>query len=154
MVILYKMKPRFNHKKIIVKACPIIFAFCRISFGILLIRHGYPKLVNLPGFIDTVDKIGFFLPEILAPMAMISEVLGGILILMGYKIRWASLFVLITMLSAFFVVHADHTFKQKELALTYAFVTLLLISTGSGKYSIDHLIFQRYKTNHINSEEA
>ena len=43
----------------------------------------------------------------------------------------------ITMFVAFFVVHGDDPFRDKELAFLYLACFTALVMTGAGRYSID-----------------
>jgi putative oxidoreductase len=43
------------------------------------------------------------------------------------------------------IVHAGDPFKQKELALMYLVLYIVLFFIGSGKYSIDYFISKKKK---------
>ena len=51
--------------------------------------------------------------------------------------------LLVTMLVAAFVVHADDPWGKKEFALLYAIPALSLIFTGGGRFSLDQVIRNR-----------
>ncbi|MGH2648054.1 MAG: hypothetical protein ACRDE8_10825, partial [Ginsengibacter sp.] len=51
--------------------------------------------------------------------------------------------LIITMLVAVLLIHADDPFKIQEAALQYLLVYLVLLFAGSGKYSLDHLIHRQ-----------
>ena len=110
----------------------------RVFVGLTMaIAHGYPKLMNMSGFTANVAKMGMPLPEVSAALAMGSELLGGILIAVGFKTRFASLALFGTMLVAGLVVHGADPFSKKEMALLYAAACLILMAVGPGKFSID-----------------
>ena len=46
-----------------------------------------------------------------------------------------------SMLVAFFIVHGGDPFRDQELAMMYAAPCLVLLLTGAGRFSLDHLIF-------------
>tara|TARA_B100001248_G_C27376272_1_gene454429 strand:+ start:546 stop:941 length:396 start_codon:yes stop_codon:yes gene_type:complete len=118
-------------------ASPILFLLSRVAFGGLMVYHGYPKLMGMPGFIENVGKMGFPLPVVMAPMAMASELLGGLLVAIGFKTRLASIFIFFTMLGAAFIAHANDPFQKKEFALVYAILALVFMAKGSGKFALD-----------------
>ena len=110
----------------------------RVGFGLTLaFGHGINKLFSLGKFIRNVERHGFPLPEVMGPIAMLSELAGGILLALGLATRPAATFVAATMLGAAFKVHANDPFSKKELALAYALVALVLLVTGPGRHSID-----------------
>lgn len=124
-------------EEIIKALSPIFYLVARVSFGLLMISHGYPKLMNMSGFIENVGKMGFPLPMLLGPLAMAAELLGGIMVTLGFKVRLACVWILVTMLNAAFIVHAADPFSKKEFALTYALLAIVFMAKGSGKFSVD-----------------
>jgi len=58
-------------------------------------------------------------------------------VIVGYKTKIATLFPLITMLVAAFVVHASDPFGKKEMAVLYAICFLVIAISGAGKISLD-----------------
>jgi putative oxidoreductase len=110
----------------------------RLGFGLTLaFGHGVSKLFKLEKFIASVARHGFPLPEVTAPIAMLTELVGGVLLALGLATRPAAIFVIATMLGAALKVHAVDPFSKKELALAYALVAVVLIFTGPGRYSLD-----------------
>ncbi len=110
----------------------------RLGFGLsLAFSHGLSKLLSLEKFVGSVTKHGFPLPEVMAPLAMASELVGGLLLALGLATRPAALFVTATMLAAAFKVHAADPFAKKELALAYALVAIVVFVAGPGRHSVD-----------------
>lgn len=124
-------------ENVIKKLSPIFFLVARVTFGVFIATHGYPKLMNMGDFISKVDSLGFPLPMVMGPIAALSELLGGILVAVGYKTRLACVFILFTMLGAALVVHAADPFQKKEFALLYAILSLVFMAKGSGRFSLD-----------------
>jgi len=112
-------------------------AFLRISASALMLTHGIPKLQNLlSGNFEFGDPLGIGgAPSLF--LAIIGEFVCPILIIVGYKTRWAAVPTAITMAVAAFIVHGADPFQTKEKALLFliCFVTIILL--GPGKYSID-----------------
>ncbi len=113
----------------------------RLGVGALMLTHGWPKFQRLIGSdeITFPDPLGIG-PVMSLTMATLTEVVGSILIMAGLATRLAAFSLAFTMAVAAFIVHADDPFKQKELALLYLMVYIVLMITGSGKYSIDKFI--------------
>ena len=110
----------------------------RLWFGLsLAFGHGAAKLFSMERFTASVTRHGFPLPEVTAPIAMLSELAGGLLIALGLATRPAALFVLSTMLGAAFVAHGGDPFSKKELALAFGAAALVVLVAGPGRYSLD-----------------
>ncbi len=113
-------------------------AVLRIGGAAMMLTHGVPKLQRLFGEdpIEFGDPLGigasptFFL-------AVFAEFLCAVFVLIGFKTRWASLPIIITMLVAAFVQHAADPFGSKEKALLYAIVFIAIFLLGPGAYSVD-----------------
>lgn len=111
--------------------------FLRVAFSGMMLTHGIPKLLKLvAGDLAFADPIGIGAPASLI-LALLCEVVFPILIIVGYKTRLASIPVIITMLIAVFVHHANDALGIKEKAVLYliGFITIALL--GAGKYSVD-----------------
>ncbi|MEX0995457.1 MAG: DoxX family protein [Flavobacteriaceae bacterium] len=122
----------------------IAILLLRLGVGGLMLTHGIPKLMRLFG----TDPIQFEDPfrigvEASLTLAVFSEVICSILIIIGLATRLASIPLIITMAVAFFVVYRTDPFQSKELALFYLVVYVVLFLTGSGKYSLDHYLLKR-----------
>jgi putative oxidoreductase len=116
----------------------------RLGAGLMMaFGHGIKKVTGLDRFIDSVTRHGLPLPELLAPAAAISELVGGLLLALGLFTRAAASFVLITMLVAAFWVHSADPFGKKEMALLYACTMITLLLAGPGKWSLDAKLFRR-----------
>lgn len=122
----------------------IALLLLRLGVSGMMLTHGIPKLIRLfgSGLIQFGDPIGIGVEASLT-LTVFSEVICSVLILVGLGTRLASIPLIITMAVAFFIVHAAHAFERKELALFYLIVYVVLLLTGSGKYSLDHYLLKR-----------
>ncbi len=112
-------------------------AFFRICVSAFMLTHGYGKFQNLiSGDIQFGNPIGIGEAPSLF-LAVIGEFVCPILIIIGFKTRWAAIPSAITMAVAAFIAHAEDPFGTKEKALLFlvAFITIALV--GPGKFSID-----------------
>jgi putative oxidoreductase len=119
----------------------IALLIMRLGIGALMLTHGWPKLMRLieGGEIVFRDPLGIGTVTSLI-FAMLAEFVGSILIMLGIATRMASAALIFTMAVAVFMVHADDPFARKELGLIYMLVYIVLLITGSGKYSLDRLV--------------
>ena len=112
----------------------------RLAAGGFMFTHGFGKLVN--GNFEFGDPIGLG-PELSLGLTVFAEILCASLVLVGLFTRLAVIPLIITMLVAVFIVHADHDFGKKELGLFYLINYLVIFLSGAGKYSLDKLILKK-----------
>ena len=112
----------------------------RLAGGGLMLTHGIPKLMKvLGGDLSFGDPIGIgAAPSLL--LTVFAEVICAFLVLIGFKTKWASVPLLITMLVAALIVHGADPLGKKELALLYFAIYLVLFAIGGGKFSVDRLV--------------
>ncbi len=115
----------------------------RIIGGGFMLTHGIPKLMKLiNGDLGFADPLGIGMTPSLI-LTVFAEFLCALLILVGFKSKWATIPLMITMLVAAFVVHGSDPWNKKELALLYFAVYLAIYTFGSGKYSLDNILNKR-----------
>lgn len=103
---------------------------------LMLVAHGWGKLAGFAERMDTFpDPIGLGSPVSLS-LAIFAEVVCAALLILGIATRLASVPLLITMLVAAFVIHAEDPWAKQEFPLLYAVVFLVLIFTGGGSYGL------------------
>ena len=97
-------------------------ALLRIVPAALMLSHGIPKFQKLiAGNFEFADPIGIGATPSLF-LTVIAEFVCPILIIIGFKARWAAIPSLITMLVAAFVVHGADPLAKKELALLLSLI--------------------------------
>ena len=116
----------------------------RIAGGGFMLAHGVPKLMKLFGDapIKFADPIGLG-PVFSLGLAVFSEFLCAIFILVGFKTRAATIPLIITMLVAALIHHWPDAFSSKEKGLLYLAIYFALFHLGSGKYSVDHVLAKK-----------
>ena len=114
-------------------------AILRVGAASLMLTHGLPKFLKLfgDGEIEFGDPIGIG-PTASLILAVIGEFLCPILILIGFKTRWATIPPIFVMLTAAFLVHAQDPFGQKEKALLFLVMFVAIFIMGPGKFSVDN----------------
>lgn len=119
----------------------ILLLVLRVSIAAFMLSHGFGKLEKLlaGGEIKFPDPIGLGVGISLF-LAVFSEVLCSIFLALGLATRLSTLPLIVTMLVAAFLQHADDPFGKKEKALLYLLVYVTLLVLGGGKYSLDGLI--------------
>jgi len=112
-------------------------ALLRIVPSALLLTHGIPKFQKLiGGDFEFADPIGIGATPTLF-LAVLGEFICPILLILGFKTKWAAIPPALVMAVAAFVVHSADPFGKKEKALLFLGIFLVIFLLGPGKYSLD-----------------
>jgi len=115
----------------------------RILLGGLLMNHGIQKLMAFDQLSSVFpDPLGIGTNASLI-LAIFAELFCSIAFITGFLYRLSMIPMIVTMVVAFFVIHANDPFAIKELAFIYLIVFLCMWCLGAGKYSIDALVGQK-----------
>ena len=116
----------------------LLYSVMRIIFGLLFVCHGAQKLFGLLG-----GKAELSNPVML--FGGLIEFFGGALIALGLWTGYAAFLSSGEMAVAYFTVHAPRGFfpivNKGELAVLYCFIFLYIASRGSGKLSLERIIW-------------
>ncbi|MBI1356129.1 MAG: DoxX family membrane protein [Acidobacteria bacterium] len=123
----------------------------RIAAGLFFFPHGAQKVFGLWGRdpVNLASQIGF---------GGLIELIGGLMILVGFKTRWAAFLCSGTMAVAFWQMHVPEAVGKLgfphglhpllnggELAALFCFVFLFLWGNGGGSFSVDAWLARRGK---------
>lgn len=119
----------------------IALLLLRVSLGAMMLLHGLAKLDGIGGIKNRLASNG--IPEMIAYGVYLGEIIAPILMIIGFRTRFASLIFLLNCLVALFLVHSEDIFTITdkgawgvELLGLYIFGSMALVFTGGGKYSI------------------
>ena len=117
--------------------------FLRIGIGVMMIFHGYPKMLGGP---EKWEKLGLamsfiginFYPIVWGFMAAFAETVGGLFIIIGFAFRPSALLLFFTMLVAS-IMHIKNGdgIGEASHAIELAAVFFGLLFIGAGKFSVD-----------------
>ncbi|GMV43529.1 MAG: hypothetical protein AMXMBFR64_52450 [Myxococcales bacterium] len=115
------------------------------SGAFMAAAHGWPKLQTYTEKVSSwADPIGIGSAPSLT-LAVFAELLCAAAIALGLLTRAALVPLIVTMLVAVFVVHAEDPFQKKELGLLYLVSYVALLLAGPGRYSLDAWIGARIR---------
>ena len=83
-----------------------VAAFGRVALAALFLWSGYGKLVHLDGNVGYMKAAGVPMAEVLIWPALLVELIGGALLILGWKARWAALALALFTIPATFLFHA------------------------------------------------
>lgn len=118
---------------------PRALALLRIVTAYLFLQHGTAKLLHVPH----VAMFDALQPLSLIGFAGLLEIVGGVLLLIGWLTRPAAFVLSGEMAFAYFMGHAPQgnvlspMLNQGESAVLFCFIFLALAATGPGAWSID-----------------
>ena len=118
----------------------ILDLFARILISTLFFTNGIFKIMNYDGTVNWME--GYAIPGILIIPAIILEILGPILIILGYQTKITAAFLSLFCLATAIIFHNDFSNQMqltsflKNIALAGGF--LFLVINGSKKFSLDN----------------
>jgi len=116
----------------------------RVAIGIGFILNGLGKLNNMEGIISFFGELGIPAPQILAPFVAGTELVGGIMLVLGLGTRIAALALSTTMvvatLTAVWPKLEDKAGIFSAIEIAYLVVFVWLAVAGPGPASVDHIL--------------
>jgi putative oxidoreductase len=118
----------------------------RLAAGAVFVYHGWGKVFGehgVAGFAGFLDSLGVPLPALSAWLAALTELVGGLALLVGVGVRLVSLPLAFNMLVAILTVHRtgfDVSQGGMEFALVLLATSIALALTGGGQFSLEHLL--------------
>jgi len=128
----------------------------RLIVGYGFMAHGFAKLSRGPDtFAVVLHTLGVPMPDLLAWLTTLVELIGGFSVLIGAFVPIASLPMAVVLLTALFTIHLQYGFFSVKLAqvsesgtkfgtvgyeiiLLYLAGLTTLVLGGAGPFSIDH----------------
>ena len=118
-------------------------AILRIGIGILFLAAGLMKAftAGVSGISGFLGGIGFPAPGVFAVILIAVEIIGGLLLVIGWQTNWASLFLGIMMIVAILTVQiksigGENTIQFfKDLSILVSLIAIQ--SGGPGKWCLD-----------------
>jgi putative oxidoreductase len=117
----------------------------RLWFGLtMLLNHGLDKLTHFSAIVGTFPdplRVG---PEASLILVVLAEVLGALLLTVGFMTRIAAAVLVIDMFVAFLMVHKTSLTGEHngELAFLYLAGFVILSIAGGGLFSVDTVAFK------------
>mgnify|MGYP000592671697 CR=1 FL=1 len=116
---------------------PQLLSILRIVTALLFLEHGTMKLLGFPPSEFSPPLFSLF------GLAGVLELVGGVLLILGFLTRPVAFILAGQMAVAYFMAHAPQSFfpilNGGEAAILFCFVFLYVAAAGAGPWSIDHM---------------
>ncbi|MEO9871606.1 S41 family peptidase [Ekhidna sp.] len=133
----------------------LAFDFGASKFGVPWSSNNLPFLGIPEWFVEDIATFGGLFavaPYFFAWMAAASETIGGLLLALGLKTRFASFLIMCTMLAAIIFQQWDNGLWNMLPAAGFLWVSTYSLVMGSGRFGLDHLlskVIKRRRLMHI-----
>lgn len=122
----------------------VLVLVARVSLAAIFVIFGFTKIGGFAAMVAYSESVNLPFPELGVAVALVVELVGGLMILFGFKTRLAALAIAILLIPINVYFHmnfADQlqmTMFMKNLAIFGGM--LMLAAYGAGKYSVDAMM--------------
>ncbi len=115
------------------------FIGLRLIYGVIDNIVSWDQMIEFSSFLHSS---GFPIPVASAVISVYAQFICALLLLVGYKIRYATIVLIFNFSIALILVHikAGDSIEGMTPALAMLFGSITLLFTGADKISIDHLL--------------
>ena len=121
----------------------LLFARLAVAYGFY--EPAMMKWADIDSVAQWFGSIGIPFPTLNAYMAASTELIGVVLLTLGFMTRAISLPLIVIMIVAIVTVHLPNGFSAGEngfeIPLYYMLFLFLFFANGAGKFSLDRVIF-------------
>jgi len=133
----------FSHLSEYTKSLSLLFARLAVAYGFY--EPAMMKWADIDSVAQWFGSIGIPFPTLNAYMAASTELIGVVLLTLGFMTRAISLPLIVIMIVAIVTVHLPNGFSAGEngfeIPLYYMLFLFLFFANGAGKFSLDRVIF-------------
>ncbi len=122
-----------------------------LLFARLVVAYGFyepamMKWADINSVSQWFGSIGIPFPTLNAYMAASTEIVGVVLLTLGFLTRLISLPLIVVMIVAILTVHLSNGFSAGdngfEIPLYYMLFLFIFFTNGAGKFSLDRVLFE------------
>jgi len=133
----------FSHLSEYAKSLSLLFARLAVAYGFY--EPAMMKWADISSVAEWFGSIGIPFPTLNAYMAASTELIGVVLLTLGFLTRFISLPLIIIMIVAIVTVHLPNGFSAGEngfeIPLYYMLFLFMFFANGAGSFSLDRIIF-------------
>ena len=118
----------------------------RVLLGSIFVLSGFKKLMAFSGVVTSISGKGLPMPEVLAVLTVAIELGAGLLLVVGWKARWAAFLLFLFTIPITLTFHNFWAMEGAEAAMNEIHFLknvsimggmLLAAAFGPGRYSLD-----------------
>lgn len=126
------------------QALPLVVA--RVLLALIFVTAGFSKLTGLQGTAGYIGSVGLPAPMLLAVASGVVELVAGVLIIVGWRARWAALalaaftVVATVLFHNFWAMPAEQQMMQQLMFMKNLSIVgglMVLFAFGAGSLSLD-----------------
>ena len=112
-----------------------LFIGARLIYGVVDNVFSWEHMLK---FRDFLQQFNFPMPLVSAVVSVYAQLIAGLMFVVGWKVRYAAILMVINFLVAILAVHLNESVEQMTPALAILFSSLLFLFQGAGRYSLDY----------------
>lgn len=119
----------------------------RVMTGFIILKYGLELFDNdkIIGYTQWLTDTNFPMPKIMTYVGKTTELIGGLLLILGLFARIVSIPLIINMIVVTFYLGEGKILTADQHPFLFILLFLIFLSVGGGKWSLDYLIFNRAK---------
>ena len=118
----------------------IAMLLLKISTGVLMMNHGYGKLMHFSEYSTKFMNFMGLGSTISLSLALFAEFFCSMFLILGLFTRFAAIPLIVTMCVVLFQVHKADFFGDGETPVLFLTAYIVLLLVGPGKVSVDSMI--------------
>lgn len=108
----------------------------RIVVGLVFVLAGWAKVTGIEGPQELFSNVGIPFANVTAWIVGLIELIGGAMVLVGYKIRIPAALLALVMVGAIVFVKLSQGWSPMRIDLALLAMSVSLYLVGSGSYSL------------------
>ncbi|MEX0890336.1 MAG: DoxX family protein [Balneolaceae bacterium] len=108
----------------------------RIVVGLVFVTAGWGKVTGIEGAQELFSNVGIPFANVTAWIVALIELIGGAMVLVGYKIRIPAALLALIMVGAIVFVKLSQGWGPMRIDLALLAMSVSLYLVGSGSYSL------------------
>jgi uncharacterized membrane protein YphA (DoxX/SURF4 family) len=119
----------------------------RVLAGIIITIHGWQVFdaEGMNGYAGWLSGLNIPAASTMAYLGKWAELVGGVSLILGLLTRWLMIPLIITMVVIIFMMGQSDPLGEDQHPFLLLLIFLFYCLAGPGKWSLDHLIFDRTK---------
>lgn len=120
--------------------------FLRVLTGVFLVHGVWDNVVSrerMAEFEAFMSQFGFPMVEIMAPLSVYTQLIGGLGLVFGLFTRWAGILVTTNFIVAMVMVHLNDDLRTMWPAIVLVAIGGYFATAGGGRLSIDRMLTLR-----------